>query len=1745
MPTQTLLLIQHHGGRSLNSLLDHELQVWVSNGSGAFLRRAPVKTAGGDQWVVSPRDTSAYLVRLVCPVAAANTARFQLLRSDLSLGQETGRNVRPVSFITDGQEPASPLALFAVDGQEDLDGAYTRVQGHEVVAFQVQGPARISVTSRLDFSTRQRPGADYAVAVHSASGTRSIEWEARKSLRLVQTGGSYVQVSVPQTEWFDVPSGTHQIGLKPDSDAFLRVAVESPAPFLLPRRNSPLLNGALVPLGRGIDRHTIDASEENLLSRDPSRLIRRVRDEAAGRGNEHQAMQALFNAEAVAVGHRGSAELPNVIRRLTQRYLDFETLRPVRPTANRERCRIAIPQLVGTAPDERPVYDQVVYLDKGDSKQWQASPSALFDQVDAEPMVYQWVQPAHAGKLRLLVEHASLQGTHQLSVQLDDQAPIQVQLDPHWQQWQQFIRWPTAVVQRHWNDLTLNDTRVASATYRRLVGVAAVELMVPHGTKQVMVRSQGGRSARVALQAMVKPSFKLEESAYLAALGQEASDWWKLHLLGDSTDAGSSDLAAHWYDLTQLVQSHRREYAERMTDVDDVIRVQHDVGKVPWAQLRKLHAESDWIELLEIACRYRHAPDAERRKLNSLIADALSELGEFYLLRQYLKRELAVADDTSARTHVLKLLGEHSSSVLPQREREVLDAATLSSDSTPRQLVSLARSMLDNGRNSMALSAILAVPEKDRDVEVVLRAALQLRWWSVFDDHLSQVRKPSRRRYWQGLRALANLQWDQAVDQLQQGDALSRSLAQHVIRGQKIRQGLISDERERRIRALIELERWQADHPGPYRWSLLRDALYSADETVVMKHAQREAFLTEAALVSSQRPVELVVQGPKRLRFRLRAVTDSPESADARDFAFVQSEYQRTVIPVTAVDWSTALYLPDRPELRVGLQAIGTLEIGPGRHRLQVTSRSSDMLVEVDTWEPVHRIPLLPALNPRLIDDVDRYRAHMAGTRNLALVDLAANRVTLKPFSGPDHIESVDPIQIRAPAALEARMALRTGTLDPRFAKALEQLPWSDADLTSHERMLALQRAGHAKTQSGRLLQRPDIPPRLRGEWYARQSEWDLAVRAESASGHAAAIRVMRMLEYLRTIDPQSPEWFVMASQLHQQFRQVPELAALYRRTNRRVGWQSLSEVRGGVGVRRMQLSGWEPESIAVRTRMALAGTAPKDEWLVRTDREMIFRFDIVRATRLRLQPRVISLPFLESQPMRWSWQLDDGVVRTVETSPGERGQEIQVSIPAGYHELRVRLVQPAANQYLVMRATEQGGAVADRIDEVGAIRTYYEATADAPLSVQVQGPAFVRIDEREKDSVRSRYQLFPAGRHTLSLAPDGQQASALYRVYTQVARPELPQVEESQPATPPAVQPPIAPEFDPEYRSNLWWQPQRSAFDNPLFGPMLDLIDQPTPWLSTTDLGLDRIGRDSTVMFSSGWVTRRALEEGGNTTRPDQFTSLEASHLVRHTPHSPYWKTTAGLRLRDGSGPTFLLRETFYHRFPDSGWRLVLDGGAWLQHPSGSIGQAAGEVEWAGRINMRAAHIKRLNERQVNALSVSTFGRILSLDQVRYRSGHIDQDVFTVFKSNHRHGLRISDTFTHRPWLDTKWWVRPMLFTNENYDVTRPDQAAIRFGWSQAVSGWEWDVSYRLARFVRDKDRSRSSTQQLLYLGARGDLFAGTGGRLEGWLDVQHDLGRGETTASVLFSWYIDRGRDNRDLQPGHWSFPELRTQR
>jgi hypothetical protein len=622
-------------------------------------------------------------------------------------------------------------------------------------------------------------------------------------------------------------------------------------------------------------------------------------------------------------------------------------------------------------------------------------------------------------------------------------------------------------------------------------------------------------------------------------------------------------------------------------------------------------------------------------------------------------------------------------------------------------------------------------------------------------------------------------------------------------------------------------------------------------------------------------------------------------------------------------------------------------------------------------------------------------------------------------------------------------------------------------------------------------------------------------------------------------------------------YPQVAGLCELNARLTRGASWVRLTDLQGGAGLHVVSASRWSPETPQLLTRLALLGGLTPTEISLVGHRDLVFDFDRSRAAELELTLALAVVPHLPVFPLTIVCEGPDAPPRRVRLCGAGPYQALRLSIPAGRSQVRLRIEQPLANHYVRVRATERIEAVRpDTRCSLAVVpyesdRVYHVATHDAPLYYVAEAPAWLRIDELRDDRTVTRFVAATHGAKRLELRPEAGRDAALLRLFKLIVQPDRPTSPPPWIRVPPQPVPPPwldlcrRPARPPAWSAGCDGVSAAGAdWEQRLNLLSLAPPDARPPLLEIGDRVLLGEQDEGTWSLEAGFVRRRPLEEDLVGRAPDQFQQSIVTYRYHDGWENTYWKTDLLFRVRHESGPTLGLVQSMAFEDDLLPLSLRLDAGGYLQRPADATEPATAHTEWSMFFRGRLAAWQYFSPLCFHVPNVTVFGRPLSLDGIRYLPGRVDQDIFTVYKANHHAGLILSDTLVVEPWLDTRWWLRPSLYTNEDFNFVSPDHMAMQVGWRQAWGPVEADVSYRLAQFFRDNDRSRDKTQHLLYADVIADVWLGRH-RTDWALGLRHDVGRSATSVFLSLVWFFDHGRGYRDMMRGELWFPDLRRQR
>lgn len=1291
-----------------------------------------------------------------------------------------------------------------------------------------------------------------------------------------------------------------------------------------------------------------------------------------------------------------------------------------------------------------------------------------------------------------------------------------------------------------------------------LVDVATGEFVIPARARAVRVWRGGPpeRTVRVCVHYRGTDGFELDEQSCLEAArvvdsGSGVWIWFRsaLRLEGREAVAATRAEAAlrnHWAGVLRAVATARHRLAPRgPTSVDTAVDGASPSRSAPGEDAWRAERAGRLEDALTLWTRGLEAPDAASREAaRQGQVRVLCSLGQWSLATDLLEQTLVDDPDGLGGWALAELESIHL------RDRDAdgwsrLWCSLLAHRLRPQDGRELASAWLDEGDFGSALQLALALPAGERHLETVLRAALRERWWATFDAAIRQLPDPADRALWEAHELAARGRATEALRRLGSAGPRGMEWSDVLREGLRIRRSLASADPGVRGRAILAWETWSAGIPGPRVRVVEPGLVTGAAGAVAIQEAVRGRRMVWWRAEPGH-PVTLEVLGPVELRVEARALLAADAEVESEDWIRIRvgeclRRVPMDVIPATSLCVEGAeTGLDGSPAPTVGRGLDIDWSLGPGLHRVEVSAERIEIIVRALTTRPELAPSLLPPWSVAAVraawrggsSDPRGTGSAGPGTRVRVLSRSGGARsrertVALPATGWPPSAE----IPATIDASLALRLSLRLGTWREgvgRFGGTGAALERLDGGEREHLFMaLGPDASSSAPPSVGPSPEVRDALDRAAGRLES------LLRRAPASEDPAAALERVRDLLWISERDPGlREEARVRGVELAHRFRSEPEMRPLSLRLRRGWGWERVRSVAGGAGSRFLRVSGWAPQSPELLVRRALAPNLRQHERLLASGESVGLSVTAREGKSLRLRLASFHAITRGTGPIVASVRVDDEPSRTVRLSVSVPEVNVPVVLPPGSHRVEIAVLASQRRCFLRVGLHEADGE--DSPEDPGRPwveerdREYHVATHDRPVRVELEGPAWVRVDERRGNVTLRSYRRLESGVPPLELRPPAGEGETLFRVFR---RGDEGADEED------------AGSREADTRSDALEREERIPALPSVPGdpPALSSRSVDDPEIVPGDRGLGT----GTWSFGARFRRRRALEEDEvGRLKPDEHFELSATYRTRVAGEGLWSRTDVLGRVSIDGGPGWGLRQRLYLE-PEGWWGLTfrIDGRLHSQWPMGDGLDPRGDPELSAAGAFELRQRQRLHPRWTHRPHVGVFGRTFTIDEGSAAALRVtDQDVFTTYKSRHRAGWYLGDRLTWAPWADTRVDFRASLTANEDFDPLSPDHvdlgvAAIqRVGWMEVEAGYGW------RRFFADADRGADVDRHVITLAGSADLWTHRGRRVEIEGRWAYDVGNADSAFLVALVWHLGDLSGYRDFGPDELRMRGLR---
>ncbi len=1279
----------------------------------------------------------------------------------------------------------------------------------------------------------------------------------------------------------------------------------------------------------------------------------------------------------------------------------------------------------------------------------------------------------------------------------------------------------------------------------QLIDTASFELNLPPEVTEVFALTNGPNACPVRLSLQYRESnpFVMSERDYIEAnsllgcgdlcyttfvrsLTTPAGDQSNRKGLGHGflnlSELAKEDLKSFWMPLVYLLRSNRTTFVAPVKESMKNLpgsgkrgdRLSASQVKELIKSARKAENKGQWlISLGKWGEIYHSDRDSDKPEAALMMTKCLRNLGEMYLAEMFL-RHLYVQPDAYKNVDLSKkafseLLQMYRAAFEqtgdPQNLLSLYATEVLMRPETGaiRELCSI---LLLNGHYELALMAGSALPPDERPIGDLLRSSRYAGWFNVYNRLIEQIADPAERSYWSAFKSSEVGMYGPAAKLLSESGELGRGYADAMNSGLAIQAQLKSCSFPERVSAVTEWEAWQANHPGPYKWSDETDAVNDYDGGVTLYSVPRDLYF-KGFKATSGRPVHATVYGPVQIRVSARPLHSGRYSMPVNGWVQIRSGEEKYVAPINNNMPSEGLAIVGDSAHRPGQLVQKTLSLGPGPHNLKIHAGNIPVIVNIESLRPEINLGILPQLTAQTVGAALRgpVRADPLGITD-RLKCLGRTCLTILPFpceSKPIYICDTMVFQSvwkqRAPLILD----------------------------NSHWESLAMARsAKHGKLMDLNTLARRRAIALGKGDLLS-------AVRESDSDDPKDVIDLMSLLVYWGETQPaRLHEAEARAQKLCQLYPDTPEIRSLLPRLSEKTAWEPLSVVKASAGLKFETLEGWKPEGDSLRVRKAVLEPIDPKARVVASFDKTVLVMENLKPSNLEIKFFLMDLRFLPPVEMKLMFQIDDEKPRELTLSGLNPSKTLPVVVPVGRHRVSVWIRSKYANQFLGLNFCEKNpdGRCLDLVVTKPDERLYYVATHQRPVIAQIEGPSWVRVDELRGDDLIVSHRFFEHGKHDLRLSPSEGQKEAYFRIHRKILATSQKDLTIARPV-----------EFHFE------------AVPGPVFFVGSSFEPGLVKFEDQYRLGRQQYG---TWSLSSTYRKPRDVDEPIQVSnspeespgsKPDEakFVEMAASYRYFDQYLPGYYNATVLSRVRETGGPTmaFLADASYYPR--NFSWNLGVDASLYVQKPAartfGFFG--GGSAEYCGTIEGRVSQFCEITPRFFHLPSISIFGRILSMEtNTQYPSWWLDDDVFTKYKSQHRSGVKFGEHFMYKPWLDTIWFSKISAQTIPNLSPVDYDNLKVETGWKQLLGRFQLDVSYKYSFYFVNASRDKSSDRHILGVELACDKWMISQERLRVLCKTDFDFDKMDVSGYISLACFFGEGRGLRDFRSGEDNFENIR---
>lgn len=1618
------------------SLTPNDIDVLVSNGSGLFVSQNVF--VSGKDLILPPLHFGGAIVKL-------------------SLKKERKDNCKRVALLVSRYEPPAPMApyrnLLSTSAEESVLLSHTtgvpersdlgfvnKLNSSVPETVQVEGPIRLNLLTYLTYGPLDT-AYPFMYRVNITMDGR--QFHTAEYIARPDDGKVYYQgltpylLSYPNINPIEIPEGVHKLTLESNAKLFFQLKGLENTGYVLPCINSPdLTNRPIPPNKTALELTQKDVKTlMNSMCRStmlPSRL--ELVTLKLGKDNfwKTNGMQSVFLME------ERSQKRPDALDLKVSRDKNdglFTFYRDLLPTRNIKQNVQTFAWVVDwNLRDPRDEDKPTFVLDSQKDSLLSYLVSGFFLPTSysmRDALIYALPKRTSPGYLRLLVNQLGLKESQVLWLQYDKRPPFKLVISPQQDLDSQSYK-PT-------HGLTgLSLLKDPQSTLGGLFSIrhnsgplfpaGSSEIPLPADVREIRVwqELQDGPPLEIALQYQASNPYRLQQPMMLEELCRiQAPDvlffaalkfvltnteknkqdidfntfWSQLKNYPQESKQSVAELYNHWLKLLRLLAFRHQKLMEGYAKVESIFvspstHKSHSAKDIKIAE--NFVAKGQDLEAFQVWSRLLHSSDRNIwRKAHLGRLAALQNLGETYLYERYLKSIYLNTQDKDLKDAAFKALFQLYTDENDYFALEGVLTERFLKTKDSANLKLLSQVLLDDNNEAIAIDLAHVVnAEHHRPENTLVFAAIKNNRARNGERLGEKTETQEESFFWNAQLDQINGKYEMALEKFDKAGPKGELWRDHLAQGMTLRKKLLGCDLGTRLAAIEDWITWSRNHPGPRVWQPA-NYLVSHFYQAASLYSEIVDGYNSTYLASPTKPVQLKLIGPAQLQFQVRVLFKKEVVIPYKGWVGIKDNGKSLHLPIVYTYPSEGLEVIGH-EGKVGLRQYYEISVGPGEHVIDISPQDTDIIVEPFIKNPIVPLTILPPVTHD----------------SLALL---LNEDIQKPQKG----ENLEVNVLQEGSLLSV---FNTVSADP----CLYQTKFAASPVLMSAVLRGLSKSQNIKPYP--------LSPQEQETHSLSKLLWEYEKKP-------------------------SEKLLVEAQKFWAANHQYPDLSRIWGRFTELSLWTPIDTPQQAAGIRSLpKVEGWDPDDPETAIRKDLLEEDPED-YVLTESAHLVFQFFNDHPTDVKVNASLLNLVTDDLETISWAYQIDGGKVHSMHFLPSKRSSIQEITIPKGEHSLKFFVEKPVRNIFIKLKLYERNAeAMQWKLLTVEAKKDYLIATKSEPIQLDVEGPAWIRVDEWVNGKIIRKDYNLKKGRQTLKLVPTDSREEGLFRIFRRISR------------APAFIKPRIP--SSPQYLAVENTPLSFNDFDtpNPICGKeVLPLGGQEDgTWSFTTSL-------NRVLGFAQSNLDGVIFRPDMSLDKVDKYVEELATYRYFDEINRTYWKGEALARERRSGNPTLGARgEVEYSpiNIPLTFWGA---GTAYSQHyhkqhlRSGTL---------IGGIRHKLVFTEKADQK----VSLSILGR-----KLHFRSAQSvlpfnpnatipnlpDRDVFSQYLATHARSLNLDYKFYYRPFMDNRLRAELLMISNPKLHLFSPDSITGRGGVDQLIGPFILSADYAVTHFYRNMNQS------------------------------------------------------------------------